>query len=80
MNTVAGMTTIHIVANQAPELALLTAIVARAVTDAKTGDISAVVRIRSQECLDILVWIAPDEIDPRCLPGRLLMKLEESGL
>jgi hypothetical protein len=72
--------TVHNVDNQAPELALLSAIVARAVADAKTGDISAVVWIRSQECLDILARIAPDGIDPRCLQRRLLMMLEESGL
>ena len=67
---------IHAIAKVSPELAMLGAIVERAVIDARAGDTSARVWLQGMECLQILIRIAPDNTNPQCLQQRLLNHIE----
>jgi hypothetical protein len=69
---------LHAVAKRSGELALLGAIITRAVDDSRAGDVGATVWLCGPECLDILARIAPDGVDPRTLQQRLLIKVQES--
>lgn len=63
---------IHALADETPELALLTAVVRLAVEDAGRGDPEARQWLASVDCLACLSWIAPDMVDPRVIQRRIL--------
>jgi hypothetical protein len=66
------MTTIHTVATDNPELALLAAVIQPAADDARTGNREAREWLASPQCRDILSWLIPPEAELDAVHSALL--------
>lgn len=67
---------IHGVAGEAPERALIAAIVRQAVDDARAGDAEARQWLAGPACLRWLGWIAPDHADPAAVQAQLVADVD----
>lgn len=77
VSTAPGISDIHQVARKHPELALCAAVIHRAITDARTGDVDAVMWLASDGCRWYLSYIAPEGVDPYMIQELLMMECEQ---
>jgi hypothetical protein len=71
--------TIHATAKQAPELALFTAVVGKAVDDAKAGDSEALEWLGSEACAWYLSHLETDQVVASAIQERLIERLTTKG-